>query len=150
MTLNTFSTLELSFKLKSQGITKSISNSQDSKKDAMAQKNPQLCWIQKHAEEICNALFGPLNRVPVEQAWKDFLNRIVTDGHLWNRVNCAFSARTFQDHVASFHVIDVYKQCVKLKRVRHPSFNIIHGKLKIIHCEFFKNALPGIDLEMEM
>ncbi|KRX41765.1 hypothetical protein T05_7222 [Trichinella murrelli] len=61
----------------------------------MAQKNPQLCWIQKHAEEICNASFGPHK---------------------------------------------------KFNFLKHPSFNIIHGKLKM----FANNALPEIDLEMEM
>ncbi|KRX99351.1 hypothetical protein T4E_12283 [Trichinella pseudospiralis] len=60
----------------SQGITKSISNSRDSKKNAMAQKNAQLCWIQKHTEEICNPLSGPPKKLnltvyQMEEAWKE-------------------------------------------------------------------------------
>ncbi|KRY84191.1 hypothetical protein T4D_13592 [Trichinella pseudospiralis] len=77
----------------------------------MAQKNAQLCWIQKHTEEICNPLSGPPKKLKLtvyqmEEAWKDlnisFLNN---NGHLWSKVNCAFSACTFQAHNASFHVI---------------------------------------------
>ncbi|KAL1234106.1 Glycerol kinase [Trichinella pseudospiralis] len=58
------------------GITKSISNSRDFKKNAMAQKNAQLCWIQKHTEEICNPLSGPSKKLKLtvyqmEEAWKE-------------------------------------------------------------------------------
>ncbi|KRY13913.1 hypothetical protein T12_15612 [Trichinella patagoniensis] len=73
----------------------------------MAQKNPQLCWIQKHTEEICNALFGPHKKFKLTV-------------YQWNRHG---RTNIHHDH--------------KVKRVS-------------IHCEFFKNALPGIDLEMEM